>query len=231
MANPIDRSIINLSVDCVIFGFDEDANDLKVLLIERGEEPFYGQLALPGDLISFDEDIENAAKRVLKQLAGLDNIFLEQLYSFGNLTRHPLGRVVTVAYYALIKPSDTNLIPASFAKTAEWRPISDIKELAFDHFRILSVALNRLKGKIRYQPIGFNLLPEKFTLSQLQKLYEIILDTDYDKRNFRKKILNMDILVPLDERQTGVSHRAARLYKFDLDKYEELQARGFNYVL
>lgn len=231
MANPIDRSIINLSVDCVIFGFDEDANDLKVLLIERGEEPFYGQLALPGDLISFDEDIENAAKRVLKELAGLENIFLEQLYSFGNLTRHPLGRVVTVAYYALIKPSDTHLVPASFAKNAEWRAISDIKELAFDHFRILSVALNRLKGKIRYQPIGFNLLPEKFTLSQLQRLYEIILDTDYDKRNFRKKILNMDILIPLDERQTGVSHRAARLYKFDLDKYEDLQAMGFNYML
>ncbi len=231
MANPIDRSIINVSVDCVIFGFDEDANDLKVLLIERGEEPFYGQMALPGDLVKQDEDIDSAAKRVLSELAGLQNIYLEQLYTFGNLTRHPLGRVVTVAYYALIKPSDSDLVPASFAKSAEWRAISEIKELAFDHYKILSAALNRLKGKIRYQPIGFNLLPEKFTLSQLQKLYEVILDTDYDKRNFRKKILGMDILIPTNERQKGVAHRAARLYQFDLDKYEKLSTLGFNYVL
>lgn len=231
MANPIDRKIINVSTDCVIFGFDEDANDLKVLVIERGEEPFYGQMALPGDLVKQDEDLDSAAKRVLKELAGLEDIFLEQLYTFGNLTRHPLGRVVTVAYYALIKPSDSDLVPASFAKRAEWRAISDIKELAFDHYKILSSALNRLKGKIRYQPIGFNLLPEKFTLSQLQKLYEVILDTDYDKRNFRKKILGMDILIPTNERQKGVAHRAARLYEFDLEKYEKLSTLGFNYVL
>ncbi len=231
MANPIDRSIINVSTDCVIFGFDEDANDLKVLLIERGEEPFYGQMALPGDLVNQNEDIDSSAKRVLRELAGLEDIFLEQLYTFGNLTRHPLGRVVTIAYYALIKPSDSNLVPASFAKRAEWRAISDIKELAFDHYNILSAALNRLKGKIRYQPIGFNLLPEKFTLSQLQKLYEVILDTDYDKRNFRKKILSMDILIPTNERQKGVAHRAARLYEFDLEKYEKLSTLGFNYML
>lgn len=231
MANPIDRSIINVSADCVIFGFDEDDKDLKVLLIERGEEPFYGQMALPGDLMRIDEDIDTAAKRVLKQLAGLEDIFLEQLYTFGNLTRHPLGRVLTVSYYALIKPADSDLIPASFAKRAEWMAISDIKELAFDHFKILSAALSRLKNKIRYQPIGFNLLPEKFTLTQLQNLYEIILDTDFDKRNFRKKILKMDILIPTEERQQGVSHRAARLYKFDMEKYEELQTMGFNYSI
>lgn len=231
MANPLDRKNINLSIDCVIFGFDEDEKDLKVLLIERGEEPFYGQMALPGDLVEINEDIDIAAKRILKELAGLENIYLEQLYTFGNLTRHPLGRVVTVSYYALIKPSDTELVPASFAKSAEWRPISEIKELAFDHFKILSLALTRLKDKIRYQPIGFNLLPEKFTLTQLQNLYEIILDTDFDKRNFRKKILKMEILIPTEDFQIGVSHRAARLYKFNIEKYEELQALGFNYSI
>ena len=231
MANPIDRSVINVSVDCVIFGFDEDANDLKVLLIERGEEPFYGQMALPGDLMLINENIDQATNRVLKDLAGLEDIYLEQLYTFGNLTRHPLGRVVTVAYYALIKPSDSDLIPASFAKRAEWRAISDIRELAFDHFKILSTALSRLKSKIRYQPIGFNLLPEKFTLTQLQSLYEVILDEDFDKRNFRKKILKMDILIETDELQKGVPHRAARLYRFDLDKYEELSTLGFNYSI
>lgn len=231
MANPIDRSVINVSVDCVIFGFDEDANDLKVLLIERGEEPFYGQMALPGDLMLINENIDQATNRVLKDLAGLEDIYLEQLYTFGNLTRHPLGRVVTVAYYALIKPSDSDLIPASFAKRAEWRAISDIRELAFDHFKILSTALSRLKSKIRYQPIGFNLLPEKFTLTQLQKLYEIILDEDFDKRNFRKKILKMDILIETEDYQRGVPHRAPRLYKFDMEKYEELSTLGFNYSI
>ncbi len=231
MANPIDRSIINVSVDCVIFGFNESEADLKVLCIERGEEPFYGQLALPGDLVKIDEDIDSAARRVLKELTGVSNIFLEQLFTFGNITRHPLGRVVTVAYFALIKPSDFDLSPSGFATRAEWRSISDIRELAFDHFRILSSALSRLKGKIRYQPIGFNLLPEKFTLTQLQNLYETILDTDFDKRNFRKKILSMELLIPLEEKQRGVAHRAARLYKFDMTRYEKLQAVGFNFVL
>ncbi|MBX2846528.1 MAG: NUDIX hydrolase [Saprospiraceae bacterium] len=231
MANPIDRSIINISVDCVIFGFDENEIDLKVLLIERGEEPFFGQMALPGDLVNIDENIDESAKRVLRELTGLDDIFLEQLFTFGNITRHPLGRVVTVTYYALIKPSDFDLLPSGFATMAEWRSISEIRELAFDHFKILSTALTRLKGKIRYQPIGFNLLPEKFTLTQLQSLYETILDTDFDKRNFRKKILSMDMLIPLNEKQKGVAHRAARLYKFDMERYDKLQTLGFNFAL
>lgn len=231
MANPIDRSIINISVDCVIFGFDETEIDLKVLLIERGEEPFYGQMALPGDLVHINEDIDDAAMRVLKELTGLEEIFLEQLFTFGNITRHPLGRVVTTTYYSLIKPSDFHLLPSSFATKVEWKSISDIRELAFDHFKILSTALTRLKGKIRYQPIGFNLLPEKFTLTQLQNLYETILDTDFDKRNFRKKILSMDLLLPLNEKQKGVAHRAARLYKFDMERYDKLQTLGFNFVL
>jgi len=231
MANPIDRKKINISVDCVIFGFDESDADLKVLLIERGQEPFYSQLALPGDLVNLNEDIDDAALRVLLELTGLEKIYLEQLFTFGNITRHPLARVVTVAYYALIKPSDFTLQPSSFAKRAEWRSIAEIKELAFDHFKILSSALTRLKSKIRYQPIGFNLLPKKFTLTQLQNLYETILDTDFDKRNFRKKILSMDLLIPLSEKQEGVSHRAAQLYKFDISLYERLQAVGFNFAL
>jgi 8-oxo-dGTP diphosphatase len=156
---------------------------------------------------------------------------MEQLYTFGDEGRDPRGRTISVAYYALIKLSAYLLQAGSDADNAQWFNISEVPPLAFDHARILQTALDRLKGKVRYQPIGFELLAQKFTLSQLQHLYETVLETPLDKRNFRKKILKMELLIPLEERQAGVAHRAAQLYQFDKAKYEALKSKGFNFEL
>jgi 8-oxo-dGTP diphosphatase len=156
-------------------------------------------------------------------------VFLEQLFSFGAIDRDPRERVVTVAYYALVKLSDHKIRAATDAADAAWFSLSDLPDLAFDHAHILEVALERLKNKVRYQPIGFELLPRKFTLTQLQRMYEIILDRPLDKRNFRKKILGMDLLIELDEVQKDVAHRAARLYKFDDRHYRKLVKQGFSF--
>jgi 8-oxo-dGTP diphosphatase len=216
-----------LTVDCVVFGFDE--GELKVLLIERGLEPFKGKWALPGGFVRVDETLEEAARRELTEEAGLKNIFLEQLYSFGTVERDPRERVVSVAYYALVKLADFKTKAATDAADARWFPISKVPRLAFDHADILAMALARLKGKVRYQPIGFELLPPKFTLSQLQHLYEAALEADLDKRNFRKKVLSLGLLVPLKERQMAGRHRPAQLFRFDTNKYEKLKKRGFNF--
>jgi 8-oxo-dGTP diphosphatase len=214
------------SVDNVIFGFDD--GELKVLLIHRGAAPFKGKWALPGDLVYPNEDLDTAAGRVLEQLTGLRNVYLEQVQTFGAVDRHPLGRVITIAYYSLIKISDFNVTPASFAQSASWRSISEVHELAFDHNEILDSCLRRLRHKVRMAPVGFELLPPKFTLTELQHLYEAVLSpARLDKRNFRKKILSMNLLVELDEVQEGVAHRPAKLYQFDKDKYEQFVAEGF----
>src|SRR5690242_15146795 len=170
-----------LTVDCVVFGFDE--GELKLLLIQRGLEPFKGKWALPGGFVRVDETIDNAARRELEEEAGLKNVFLEQLYTFGALHRDPRERIVSVAYYALVKLAAHETKAATDAADARWFPLSKIPKLAFDHADILAAALARLKGKVRYQPIGFELLPPKFTLSQLQHLYEAALETNLDKRN------------------------------------------------
>src|SRR5436309_9622995 len=167
-----------LTVDCVVFGFDE--GELKILLIERGLEPFKGRWALPGGFVRVDETLEEAARRELAEEAGLRNVFLEQLYTFGSLHRDPRERVVSVAYYALVKLSDHRAKAATDAADAEWFAISKVPKLAFDHANILKTAIERLKNKVRYQPIGFELLPAKFTLSQLQHLYEAVLATELD---------------------------------------------------
>ncbi len=220
-----------LTVDCVIFGLDE--NDLKVLLIERAHDPYEGCWAFPGGFVDMDETTETAAKRELWEETGIKSMFLEQLYTFSGVERDPRGRVVSVAYYALVKLIDYNdqVRASSDAKKAMWFSVNEMPALAFDHAEIFEMALQRLKGKVRYQPIGFELLTEKFTLSQLQKLYEIILNKELDKRNFRKKILSMDLLVELSERQQGVSHRAAKLYQFDKEKYTALESKGFSFEL
>ncbi len=219
----------SLTVDCILFGFDE--GDLKVLLIQRGGEPFKGLWAFPGGFLDVNDDpgIEVAAKRELEEETGLTNVFMEQLYTFGDMGRDPRGRTISVAYFALIKLADYKVLAGSDASNAGWFNIPEVPELAFDHAKILEVALDRLKGKVRYQPIGFELLPEKFTLSELQHLYEVVLGTPLDKRNFRKKILRMNLLVELEEWQAGVPHRAARLYRFDRHRYEELKSKGFNF--
>src|SRR6185503_11853778 len=216
-----------LTVDCVVFGFDE--GELKVLLIERALEPFRGKWALPGGFVRVDETLDEAARRELAEEAGLKNVFLEQLYTFGAVDRDPRERVVSVAYYALVKLAAHETKAATDAADARWFPISKVPKLAFDHAEIFATALGRLKGKVRYQPIGFELLPPKFTLSQLQHLYEAILETALDKRNFRKKVLGFGLLVGLRESQMIGRHRPAQLFRFDADKYEKLKKRGFNF--
>ncbi|UBF28370.1 NUDIX hydrolase [Kovacikia minuta CCNUW1] len=219
----------SLTVDCVVFGLDEA--DLKVLLIQRDIAPFRGEWALPGGFVHLDESLEAAALRELREETGVEKIFLEQLYTFGKIDRDPRERVVTVAYYALINLGDYPLKATTDARNAEWFPVVAVPPLAFDHAQILATALARLKSKVRYEPIGFELLPKKFTLSQLQKLYETILESPLDKRNFRKKILSMELLIELDEMEKDVPHRAARLYQFDEQKYQQLKAKGFNFEI
>jgi len=216
-----------LTVDCVVFGFDE--GELKLLLIVRGLEPFKGRWALPGGFVRVDETLDEAARRELVEETGLKDVFLEQLYTFGAVERDPRERVVSVAHYALVKLSDHRAKAATDAANAQWFAVSKLPKLAFDHADILSMGLARLQGKVRYQPIGFELLPEKFTLSQLQHLYEAVLGTELDKRNFRKKVLSFGLLIPLKETQMIGRHRPAQLFRFDADKYEKLKKRGFNF--
>ena len=218
-----------LTVDCVVFGFDE--GELKVLLIERGLEPFKGRWALPGGFVRVDETLDEAARRELVEETGLKNVFLEQLYTFGAVERDPRERVVSIAYYALVKLSNHRAKAATDAANAQWFPVSKLPKLAFDHPEILRTALARLQGKVRYQPIGFELLPEKFTLSHLQHLYEAVLETELDKRNFRKKVLSFGLLVPLEETQMVGRHRPAQLFRFDQKRYEQLRKKGFHFEI
>jgi 8-oxo-dGTP diphosphatase len=220
----------SVTVDCVVFGLDADA-DLKVMLIERGEEPFAGRWALPGGFVRMDEDLESAARRELAEETGLSRVFLEQLFTFGRVDRDPRGRVISVAYYALVNLPEHAVKASTDARSAAWFAVADLPPLAFDHEQIVETALLRLKGKVRYQPIGFELLPRKFTLSQLQKLYETVLERELDKRNFRKKVLSLGVLLELNEVQQDVAHRAARLYSFDEDRYRRLVKKGFNFEI
>lgn len=219
-----------LTVDCVVFGWD--GQDLQVLLVQRGAEPYKGKWALPGGFVQMEEELGAAARRELGEETGMEDMYLEQLYTFGSPDRDPRGRVVTVAYYALVQRH--RYAPpkaASDAHDARWYHLDAVPDLAFDHAAIMEAALERLKGKVRYKPVGFELLPDKFSLSQLQALYERILDTQLDKRNFRKKLMSMDLLIELDEYETGVPHRAAKLFQFDEKKYKELEKNGFRFKI
>jgi 8-oxo-dGTP diphosphatase len=218
-----------LTVDVVLFGFDE--GDLKVLLIQRDLKPFAGKWALPGGFVRLDETVDEAARRELAEETGVREVFLEQLYTFGAVRRDPRERVVSVAYFALVNLAEHPPQAATDARHAAWFSVADVPSLAFDHADVLATALRRLQGKVRYEPIGFELLPEKFTLSQLQHLYEVCLEEPFDKRNFRKKILAMRLLMETDEIQQDVAHRAARLYRFDARRYEQLKKRGFSFWL
>jgi 8-oxo-dGTP diphosphatase len=219
-----------LTVDCVIFGLDESLR-LKVLLIQRGHDPFKDCWALPGGFVDMDEPLDEAAARELEEETGVKGLFIEQLYTFGTLKRDPRGRVVTVVYYSLVNLTKYKIEPHSDAKAVKWFPIDELPALAFDHADIMKVAIERLRGKVRYQPVGFELLPETFTLTQLQKLYESILGLkELNKRNFRTKILKMDILKE-DSILRGVAHRPAQLYRFDKKRYEEYVEKGFNFEL
>jgi 8-oxo-dGTP diphosphatase len=218
-----------LTVDIALFGLDDAG--LQVLLIQRDAEPFAGQWALPGGFVRMDESVDEAARRELHEETGVHDVFLEQLYTFGAVDRDPRGRVVSVAHYALVNLRDHRVKADTDARDAAWFAADETPTLAFDHADILAMAHDRLRGKVRYQPIGFELLPREFALRQLQQMYEIILDRELDKRNFRKKVLGMDLLIETDKIEQDVAHRAARLYRFDKKKYDRLTKQGFNFEI
>jgi ADP-ribose pyrophosphatase YjhB (NUDIX family) len=224
-----DSVIEPLSVDCVIFGF-EDAR-IKVLLIKRSVSPEYGKWALPGGFIRYNENIDVASARVLKERTGVEDLYMEQLGAFGDIERFPEKRVITIVYYAMVKPGQHAVNPGPDASDAKWFELSSLPELPFDHKKIIQIALEKLRRQFKYKPIGFNLLPDKFPLLHLQELYEAIYGVGFDKPNFRRKIMKMNLLVPLDEKQQGVPHRSAQLYKFDKNRYDDLTEKGFIFEL
>lgn len=217
----------DITIDCTVFGFDNGS--LQVLLVEHADGITKGKWALPGGWITQREHIDEAAQRLLYNITGLDNIYLEQLKAFGAPDRYPLSRVITVGYFALIKRADYNVTAGFNASDAKWHNIKDIPQLAFDHNDILNFSIKQLRKNVRHAPIGFSLLPKKFTLLELMHLYEEILGHEMDKPNFRRKFLKMGLLKPLAEKQENVSHRAAQLYEFDMKIYEKLTERGFSF--
>jgi 8-oxo-dGTP diphosphatase len=213
-----------VAVDCIIFGFDEEG--LKLLLIKRKFEPKEGQWSLMGGFVSQEESIQESAQKVLNELTGLENIYLEQFYTYGDIKRDPVERVISVAYFALIKTEKYN---EKLGKVhgAQWFKWSEKPDLLFDHNQMVEKALSCLKRRVKNEPIGFELLPEKFTLPQLQRLYEAIYQEDLDKRNFRRRILSMDLLIKLSEKDKINSKKGAFKYKFDKKRYDELVQTGF----
>ncbi|WP_244957737.1 NUDIX hydrolase [Prolixibacter bellariivorans] len=217
-----------LALDVIIFGFDEE--ELKLLLIKRGFEPRKGQWSLMGGFLKEDEDMEQAADRVLHQLTGLSGLYLEQLRLYSKPDRDSDGRVISMAYYALMK-TDHQDSEQLEKHNAQWFKIDEIPELVFDHREMVNHALARLRRRCKTQPIGFELLPDKFTIPQLQKLYEAILGVELDKRNFRKKILSMELLQKLEEKDKRSSRKGAFLYRFDKEKYDRLIGEGFSFAV
>ena len=214
---------ILVAVDCIIFGFHK--NELKLLLIKRDFEPEKGKWSLMGGFLDDDESLDEAAQRILKTLTGLHDIYLDQLHSFGDVDRDPVERTISVAYYALIdvETHDKELLKQH---SASWFPIHSVPELIFDHEEMVLSALKRLRRKASHQPVGFELLPAKLTLPELQKLYESIYDTNLDKRNFRRRILSMDVLEKTEEKQKTNSRKGAFLYRFDPKKYSRKVNNG-----
>ena len=222
-----------IAVDIVVFGYDEAETELRILLIQRGTDPFSGRWALPGGFVDIgrDETTDEAAKRELAEETGVDDIFFEQLCTVSTPHRDPRGRVVTVAHFALINLNAHPVKASSDARDARWFPLNDLPPLAFDHQEIVDTATKRLRSKVRYQPLGFELLPELFTLTQLQRLYETVLESTLDKRNFRKKVLRLGLVEDSGEVQKDVPHRAAVLYRFDAENHARLSEYGFELAL
>ena len=230
MAKPALDSVIDaLSIDCLIFGFQKGR--LDILLVKHAKGISKGKWALPGGWITYGESVDTAANRILKSLTGISNIYLEQLKTFGEPNRYPTKRVITISYFALINEEHYSLIPGFTASDVQWFNIHEIPELPYDHTGILHFGFAHLKHKVRHEPIGFNLLPEKFTLLQLQELYEAILETQLDKSNFRRKLAKMKLLKECNEKQKDVSHRAAGLYRFDKKIYDSLKKNGIAFEL
>ena len=208
---------VALSVDCVIFGFDE--NKLKVLLIRSDVIKYHSKWSLLGDLVKPEEDLDDAAYSILKKRTGLKNVYLEQVHTFGEVKRHPAGRVVTVVYCSLINVQNYRL--KILDNEIHWHDVNSITDLAFDHKIILDRSYTWLQKRVQKHPLGFSLLPAKFSLRELQNLYEAILNIKLDRRNFRKKFFAMDFLIDSGEEEQNVPHRPGRLYKFDYEKYEK----------
>ncbi|MBR3443256.1 MAG: NUDIX hydrolase [Bacteroidaceae bacterium] len=212
-----------VTTDCVIFGFD--GQQLKVLLVERGIEPYKGHWAFPGGFLKMDETADEGALRELKEETGLETAYIEQLGAFSDVKRDPRERVITIAFYALV--NITEVKGGDDAADARWFRIDDMPLLAFDHDHILRVAQKRLKEQIHFNPIGFELLPEVFTMPQLQALYEAILEVKFDRRNFSRKLLTLGLLDMADPDQERNGTRTPVLYRFNADKYQEMKQRGF----
>jgi ADP-ribose pyrophosphatase YjhB (NUDIX family) len=219
-----------VAVDSIIFGFDEDDRELKLLVLKRKFEPAKGEWSLMGGFIEKDESLDDAARRIVLQLTGLDNVYMEQLYAFGEPDRDPGGRIISVAYFSLIRINEHDRERVK-QNGAYWISLSKLPKLIFDHSEMVSKALRKLRIRARTQPIGFELLPEKFTIPQLQGLYEAIYQQPFDKRNFRRKILSMGLLEKLDEKEKETSKKGAFYYQFNQQEYEELLQKGFNFEI
>jgi len=242
----------SVSVDCVIFGFDK--TELRVLLTQIDKEVLKNQLPLQasqeqikhiyekhpvlnsdyywslfGGHVPEDQDLEEYAKELISKATGLDSLYLKQIQAFGSLERVPYTRVITIGYYSLINPEYHNLKKSSLAKSLQWFNLNNMPPLCFDHEQIIREALEKLRQEVMYHPVGFHLLPEKFTLTEIQSLYEAILNKKMDTRNFRKKLNKMRLLIDTEEKQQNVAHRAAKLYRFDIQVYEYLKTEGLNF--
>ena len=212
----------SLAADLVVFGYHE--KQLFVLLLNRNEEPYKDKWVLPGAFLQMEEEFQDTCARVLKTKLGMANVYMEQLYSFDNLKRDPRGRVISVTYYALVNPKKFEIVAGKMANDVQWFPVGDVPKLGFDHNEIFKMAMQRLKNKILYYPVGFELLDELFTMTELHELYESILGIEIDRRNFRRKILDAEYIISTGKKREGLQNRHPDLYKFN----KKLQANNFN---
>jgi ADP-ribose pyrophosphatase YjhB (NUDIX family) len=224
----VQQDKIYVATDCIIFGFDD--GKLKLLIFKRRVKPFMGEWSLIGSFVNINEDVDEAAKRVLAGITGLKNVFMEELKTYGKADRDPGYRCVSIGQYTLIRIEDYDKKLVEI-HGAHWYELDKIPNLVLDHNQMVQDALGRLRRKARYQPIGFELLPEKFTIPQLQQLYEAIYQIELDARNFRKKVLSYNVLIKLDEKDKSSSRRGAFLYKFDDIKYDKLLKSGYNFEI
>lgn len=227
MINYSEENKVLLAVDCIIFGFDGET--LKILLIKRNFEPERGKWSLMGGFLKNSENLDEAANRILYNLTGIENVYLEQLHCYSEINRDPADRTISVAYFALINIAEHN--NELNEENAKWFPVNNAPKLVFDHNLMVKHAINQLQYKTSKEPIGFELLPPKFTMKQLQKLYESILDETLDKRNFINKINSMDILVKLEEKDMSSSRKGSYLYQFNHDKYSQKKRNGFDFKI
>jgi 8-oxo-dGTP diphosphatase len=219
---------IKVSVDAVVFGYEHDTG-ISVLLITRRNEPFQKMWALPGGLVINGESLDEAVNRELREEAGIDVNYLEQLYTFGDPTRDPRNQAISVSYFGLVRSRDYQIVAQSDAEDVAWFNIKKLPKLAFDHKKIIDTAIRRLRGKITYEPVGFELLDREFPFSDLENLYQTLLDQQIDRRNFKKKIMALGILEELKQTIQRGAGRPARLFKFNKKKYFELKEKGYNF--